>query len=104
MAFIDMDGFYYEGEQANINDIQVPVRPTPYHKYNSNLKEWVLDDEKVLDLKKRILSQLDEDLKAKTILLNLNDEQKRQVQDKYDEQLQLLSSTDDPIILQEITL
>lgn len=104
MAFIDIDGFYYEGEKGDINDIQVPTRPTPYHKYDLNLKEWIIDDKKVLDLKKRILSQLDEDLKAKTLLLNLNNEQKKKVQDRYDEQLQLLSNTNDPIILQEITL
>lgn len=104
MAFIDIDGFYYEGEKANINDIAVPTRPSLYHRYDQNLKEWVLDDKKVLELKRRILFQLDEDLKAKTLLLNLNDIEKQKIQNKYDEQIKLLSDTDDPIILQEITL
>ena len=105
MAFISIeDGTYYDGDKADLKDIEVPIRPTPYHIYNRKLKQWILDDGKVLDLKKQILNQLDEDLKAKTLLLNLTTEQKVEAEKEYNDKISILSTVNDPIVLlQELT-
>lgn len=105
MAFISIDtDTYYDGDRANIRDLEVPVRPTPYHVYNRKVRQWVLDDGKVLDLKKRILNQLDEDLREKTVLLNLTAEQKSDAETDYNNKLNILSTVNDPVILQELLI
>lgn len=100
MGFISIeDGSYYEGDLENILDLKVSPQPTPYHTYNKNMKQWVLDHNKVIQLKRNILAQLDEELKAKTILLNLTSEQKEEARKDYDIKVEFLSNNDDPIIL-----
>lgn len=104
MAFIDIDGLYYEGDLANLHDIEVPTRPTPYHTYNKKLKQWVVDNDKVMVLKKQVLQKLDEELRVKTLLLNLTNEEKDAINKHYNDKVQQLSKVNDPVILQEITL
>lgn len=105
MPFISIeDGTYYDGDRANLLDIEVPTRPTPYHIYNKNMRQWILDNNKVMQLKKDILAQLDENLKAKTILMNLTSEQKEEARQEYNAKLEILSSTNDPIKLQELLI
>ena len=104
MGFIDLNGLYYEGDIADLHDMEVPNRPTPYHTYNKKLKQWVLDDSKVLTLKKEVLARLDEELRTKTLLLNLTEDEKKAVNELYKERIAKLSRINDPVLIQEITL
>ena len=100
-GFIDLNGNYYEGERFTFDDIEVNSRPTEYHKYSTKLKQWIVDDEAVENLKAKLLNQLDEELRTKTIILNMTSEEKEALKKKYEEKLKLLSIENDPIILQE---
>ena len=104
MAFIDMNGNYYEGDMADVRDLEVPARPTPYHAFNKKLKQWVLDEEKVMILKKQVLTRLDDELRTKTLLLNLSEDEKKFVKKSYDEKVAQLATCNDPIKLQEFKL
>ena len=100
-GFIDLNGNYYEGEKFAFSDIEVNNRPTEYHKYSTKLRQWVIDDEAVENLKSKLLNQLDEELRTKTIILNMTSEEKEQLKKKYEEKIRLLSIENDPIILNE---
>ena len=104
MPFIDSSGLYYEGERASINDIEVPERPSIYHMYSKKARQWILDNDKVLDLKRRILNQLENDLKSKLTLLNLTEEEKENLQKEYNLKIDQLSSSNDPQIIEKIKL
>lgn len=104
MAFIDMNGNYYEGDMADVRDLEVPTRTTPYHTYNKKLKQWVLDNDKVMILKKQVLTRLDDELRTKTLLMNLTEDEKIAVKKSYDEKVAQLSKCNDPIKLQEFTV
>lgn len=41
--FIDLNGNYYEGDQARITDIIVTPRPTPTSKWDMQFNMWVED-------------------------------------------------------------
>lgn len=96
------DGTYYEGERENILDIEVPQRPSPYHSYSKKTKQWYLDNNKVLELKKSILAKLDEDLHTKTVLYNLTAEELEKITREYKEKITILTSTNDIQILQDL--
>ena len=104
MPYIDNQGQYYEGEQASLEDIEVPVRPSIYHIYNAKLKEWVIDDNKVLELKKMVLQKLDEELEVKMKLFHLTDQEKRLLQDKYDKCIDILSTCNDPSVIESLSI
>lgn len=100
-GFIDLNGNYYEGEKFNFEDIEVSSRPTEYHKYNTKLKQWVVDEDAIAALKERLLNQLDNDIRVRTTIFNMTSEEKEKLKNKYEKMIQLLSVENDPIVLQE---
>ena len=80
MYYITKDGIYYEGERASLDDIPVPKRPSPYHKYESN--KWVVDEELILKEKINLLNIAEADYKNK-LLLAISESQKNDLKNKY---------------------
>lgn len=104
MAYLDINGNYYEGDLADIRDLEVPTRPTPYHMFNSKLRQWVLDENKVMTLKKQVLANLDEELRVKLLLMNLNEDEKNALRNVYEDKVKELSNCNDPLVLQNFKL
>lgn len=42
--FVDAEGNYYEGQNKG-RDLEVEQRPSPYHVWNFESSEWILDQE-----------------------------------------------------------
>lgn len=44
-AFLDCEGAYYVGDRVHVDDVPVPLRPSPWHEWR--VSEWVLSRDMV---------------------------------------------------------
>ena len=103
-AYLTKNNEYYEGKQANIDDIKVPSRLSVYHVYDRNNKIWVLDNQKFSNYKKGIVETLNTIYRVQTDTSSLSNDEKNYVRNKYNALINKVTNAKTMEELQDIVI
>ena len=102
--YIDKHGNYYEGDRIDSADYECSKQPSAYHSFDTTNKKWVVDSNKVKELKMRKSAELNGGYNTYITINVLSDEDKDRIDTIYNSAIKSLMSSNDPQMIEKLAL
>lgn len=102
--YIDKLGNYYEGDRIDSTDYECSKQPSSYHIFDMNTKKWLIDNNKIKELKMRKSAELNSGYNSYITMNVLSDDDRARIDTIYNSSIQSLLNSNDPATIEKIGL